>query len=106
MNLNKIFIAGNLTRDPKKSQTADGGLIVKFTIAVNEKFRDREDVSFVAVTTFGRIAEIAMDSLQKGSPVMIEGRLKQERWVGRDQKHQTKTRVYADKVQCLKAVRQ
>jgi len=85
-SFNRVMLLGNLTRDPQlrylpNSQTA----IVEFGLACNRKFKtqsgeDREEVTFVEITAFGRPAEIINQYCQKGRPIFIEGRLKFDSW--------------------------
>ena len=85
MNLNKVMIAGNLTRDPELRYTPKGTAVAELGLAINRVFSDdqgvkKEDATFVDVTLWGRTAEIAQQYLHKGSPVFIEGRLQLDTW--------------------------
>src|SRR5689334_11356666 len=85
-SFNRVMLLGNLTRDPQlrylpNNQTA----IAEFGLACNRKFKtqsgeDREEVTFVDITAFGRQAEIINQYCQKGRPIFIEGRLKFDSW--------------------------
>lgn len=84
-SFNKTIIMGNLVADPESRVTPGGMAICKFTLAVNRVFttkdgEKREEVSYVDVDAFGRSAETIARYLNKGSPLLVEGRLKQERW--------------------------
>lgn len=85
MNLNKLLLAGNLTRDPEMKFTAKGMAICAFGIAVNRKWKteggqEQEEVTFVDVTAFGKQAEVIAQYLKKGNPLFLEGRLKLDQW--------------------------
>jgi len=80
-SLNKVFLMGNLTRDPEMRTFGTGGQVCAISLAVNRRFRtsqgeDREEVCFVDVDVFGRQAENVANYLRKGSPALIEGRLR------------------------------
>lgn len=83
---NKVILIGNLTRDPDLRYTPKGIAIAKFTLAVNRAWRDtasgelKEEVTFVDIDAFGKQAETIGQYLKKGSPFMVEGRLKLDSW--------------------------
>lgn len=83
-------VMGNLTADPKVKYLQSGTAIVSMTVAVNHRIpgRDgaegRDEASFIDVTVFGKRAEVCSEHLAKGSSVLVEGRLKQERWEDRN----------------------
>ncbi len=84
-NLNKVMIIGNLTRDPELRHTPKGTAVAELGIAINRAWKDdsgqkQEETTFVDVTLWGRVAEIAQQYLTKGSPCYIEGRLQLESW--------------------------
>lgn len=82
---NKIIIAGNLTRDIELRYSQNGSAIAKTAIATSRKFtvngEKKEETCFVDITFFGRSGEIANQYLQKGSKILVEGRLSFEQWV-------------------------
>jgi single-strand DNA-binding protein len=85
MNLNRVTIAGNITRDPELRYTPKGTAICKFGMAINRKWKSesgeqKEEVTFVDVDAFGRTAENLAQYLKKGSPIYLEGRLKLDQW--------------------------
>ena len=89
MSFNKIIIVGNLGRDPELRYTPQGTAVCNFSMATNEKRRDKagemQDITtWFRVTLWGRQAENASKYLQKGSAVYIEGRLKLDEWTDRD----------------------
>jgi len=89
MNFNKIILAGHLTRDIEIKYTQGGTAIGKTGIASTRKFKSqtgemKEEVLFIDIVFFGRQAENANQYLRKGSPVLVEGRLKLEQWTAQD----------------------
>jgi len=89
MSFNKIIIVGNLGRDPELRYTPQGTAVCNFSMATNEKRRDKsgeqQDITtWFRITLWNRQAENASKYLQKGSPVYIEGRLKLDEWTDRD----------------------
>lgn len=104
-SLNKVFLIGNLTRDPELRYTPNGTAVVSFGIAVNRVFRDssgekKEETCFVRVVTFGKQAESCNQYLTKGRLVFVEGRLQNRSWESDGHKHNTLD-VIADRVQFL-----
>jgi single-strand DNA-binding protein len=79
-NLNVVVLQGNLTRDPETRFTAAGLAIVSFGIAVNGGFGEKEEVSFIDCTSFGKQGEALAKFFTKGKQILIQGRLRQERW--------------------------
>ncbi len=85
-SFNKVFLMGNLTRDVQmKYLPSSNTPVAEFGIACNRKFRtaageDREEVTFVDVTAFGKQAEVLNQYMTKGKPLFIEGRLKLDQW--------------------------
>lgn len=84
-SFNKVLLMGNLTRDPQLKYLPSQTAVVEFGIACNRKFKaasgeDREEVTFVDVTSFGKQAEVINQYFQKGKPIFIEGRLKYDSW--------------------------
>jgi single-strand DNA-binding protein len=85
-NLNKVMLMGNLTRDPQLKYLPNSqNAVVDFGIAVNRKYKlasgeDREEVTFVDVSSFGKQAEVINQYFTKGKPIFIEGRLKLDQW--------------------------
>lgn len=77
-NFNKLIMLGRLTTDPEHKTVAGG--LAKFTLAVSEKYKEKEDVVFLDFTVFGQQAETFCKYTKKGSQVLIDGRLKQEKW--------------------------
>ena len=106
-SLNKVFLMGNLTRDPQLRFIDNGTPVAEFGMAINRQWRDqsgsnKEEVCFVDVTVWGRRAEVVNEYLRKGRPVFIEGRLKYDTWEARDGGgKRSKLRVVADNFQFI-----
>jgi single-strand DNA-binding protein len=84
-SLNRVFLMGNLTRDPQVKFLPSQTQVAEFGIAMNRKFKgqdgsDREEVTFVDITAFGKTAELINQYFTKGKPIFIEGRLKYDQW--------------------------
>jgi single-strand DNA-binding protein len=101
---NRVILVGNLTRDPELRYIPSGTAVSDIGLAVNDRIKRGDqwvdEVTFVDITLWGRTAEIANEYLSKGSPVLIEGRLKLDRWEKDGQKH-SKLKVVGDKLQML-----
>jgi single-strand DNA-binding protein len=106
-SFNKVFLMGNLTRDPEIRTLPSGSHLAEMTVAVNHKFKladgtEREETCFARVTVFGRQAETCGQYLRKGRPVFVEGRLKTEEWE-KDGKTVSRLAIIAERVQFLGA---
>jgi single-strand DNA-binding protein len=106
MSFNKITLVGNLGRDPELRYTPQGTPVCSFTMATNEKRKDRsgepQDITtWFRVTLWGRQAETASQYLSKGRPVYIEGRLRVEEWTDRDNKQRYTLEVNATDMQFI-----
>lgn len=104
-NLNRVFLMGNLTRDPEIRYTPSGRAVGDLRMAVNRRFRTadgetRDETCFVTVVVWGRQAETSGEYLRKGSPLLVEGRLQYDEWERDGQKH-NRLRVVAERVQFL-----
>ena len=85
MNFNKVFLMGNLTRDPQSKYLSSQTAVAEFGLAVNRRYRtqqgeDKEETLFVDCTAFGKQAEVINQYCTKGKPLFVEGRLKYESW--------------------------
>src|SRR5258708_1283643 len=107
MSFNKIIIVGNLGRDPELRYTPQGTPVCSFSLATNEKRKDRttgenQDLTtWFRVTLWGRQAETASQYLTRGRPVYIEGRLRVEEWTDRDGKPRPTLEVHATDMQFI-----
>jgi single-strand DNA-binding protein len=101
---NRVILVGNLTRDVELRYIPSGTAVTDVGLAVSEKYKKNEqwveETSFFDVTIWGRTAEIAAEYLSKGSNVLIEGKLKQDRWEQDGQKR-SKVKVTCDRMQML-----
>jgi len=106
---NKVFLLGNLTRDPEVRYTPKGSAVADLGIAVNRQYtldngEKREEVTFVDVTLWGRQAEVAGEYLKKGRSVFIEGRLQLDTWDDKQSgQKRSKLKVIGEMMQMLGA---
>jgi len=103
---NRVILVGNLTRDPEIRYTPNGTPVCDLGLAVNERTKSAsgewvDEPVFVDVTLWERTAEVASEYLSKGSPVLIEGRLKLDSWQGTDGQKRSKLRVVCQRMQML-----
>jgi single-strand DNA-binding protein len=106
-NLNRVLLIGNLTRDPEIRYTPKGTAVADIALAVNRVFsgedgEKREEVTYVDVVVWSRLAEIAEQYLKKGRPVFIEGRLQLDSWDDKQTgQKRSRLRVVAENLQML-----
>lgn len=105
-NLNKVFLIGNLTRDPELRYTPGGTAVANLGIAVNRRFKDssgelKEEVCFLTVTVWDKQAEACCQYLKKGRPVFVEGVLQSRFWETNDGQKRSAIDVRAERVQFL-----
>jgi single-strand DNA-binding protein len=106
-SFNKVILLGNLTRDPEVRYTPKGSAVCDLGVAVNRVYTTeggerREEVTFVDVVLWARLAEIAGEYLRKGRPVFIEGRLQMDSWDDKQTgQKRTKLRVVGESMQLL-----
>lgn len=102
MNLNKVFIGGNLTRDPEMRALPSGGNVCSFTIATNRTYSKdgerKDDTEFHNIVTFGKLADTCAQYLKKAQFALVEGRIQTRNWEV-DGVRQHKTEIVADGVQ-------
>ena len=106
-SLNKVLLIGNLTRDPELRYVPSGSAVASFTLAMNRVYKlqtgeKKEEVSFVKVIVWGRMAEVCGEYLSKGSPVFVEGRLQSRSWDGPDGQKRSALEVIAVNIQFLR----
>ena len=107
MCMNKVMVAGNLTRDPVVRQTQSGFPVGSFGLAMNERYTtrqgaEREDVCFVEVEVWGKQAQTCGQYLRKGATAFVEGKLRSDQWEDRESgKRRNRLVVRADRVQFL-----
>ena len=106
-SLNKVMLIGNLTRDPEIKYTPKGTAIADIGLAVNRNYttesgEKREEVTFIDVTLWGRVAEIVGEYCQKGRPLFVEGRLQLDQWDDKQTgQKRSKLKVVGDNIQLL-----
>ena len=106
MSYNKITIIGNLGRDPELRYTPQGDAVCDFSVAVNDRKRDKagewQDVTtWFKVTLWGKKAESASKYLTKGRKAYVEGRLQMEEWTDRDGNTRHTLAIQGSEVQFL-----
>lgn len=104
-SFNRVILVGNVTRDPELRYISSGTAVTDIGLAVNDRRKNAagewvEETTFVDVTLWGRTAEVAGEYVAKGSPLLIEGRLKLDTWE-KDGKKNSKLRVVCDRMQLL-----
>ncbi len=106
-SFNKVILLGNLTRDPEVRYTPKGSAVCDLGLAVNRQYsldngEKREEVTYVDVVLWARLAEIAGEYLKKGRPVFIEGRLQLDTWDDKQSgQKRSKLRVVGETMQLL-----
>ncbi|MCA9214314.1 MAG: single-stranded DNA-binding protein [Planctomycetales bacterium] len=104
---NRVVLLGNLTRGVELKTTQSGTAVAEIGLAVNDRVKRNDewvdDVTFVDVTLWARSAEVAAQYLTKGSPILVEGRLKLDRWETDEGERRSRLRVTADRMQMLGA---
>lgn len=101
MSLNRAQIIGNLTRDPEVRQTGSGRSVANFGVATSSRWTDssgqlQEKTEFHNVVAWGKLADICVQYLRKGSKVFVEGRLQTRDWEGEDGVKRYRTEIIAD----------
>lgn len=105
-NLNRVFLMGNLTRDPELKYIPSGSAVVTLGLAVNRFYtgsddEKKEDVSYFNVVVWNKSAEACSQYLHKGSPVFVEGRLQSRSWETSDGQKRNTVEVVARRVEFL-----
>ena len=107
-NLNSVILLGNLTRDPEVRYTPSGTPVARLGLAVNNRVKQgdewKDDPCFVDVTVFGKQAESCGEYLNKGQPVLVEGRLQYRTWETPEGQKRSKHEVVAFRVQFMPKV--
>lgn len=104
--LNRVFLIGNLTRDPELRYTPNNSAVADLGLAVNRSYRDQsgeiqEETAFVDVTAWGKQAENCSQYLSKGSPAFVEGRLTFDSWENQQGERRSKLKVTATRIDFL-----
>lgn len=105
-SMNRVFLIGNLTRAPELRYTPSGTAVSDLRLAVNRDFttqagEKRQETSFLTVVVWGKQAEASGEYLDKGSPVLVEGRLQTRDWETRDGQKRSVVEVVAERIQFL-----
>ena len=106
-SVNKVMLIGNLTRDPEIKYTPKGTAIADIALAVNRTYstesgEKREEVTFIDVTLWGRVAEIVGEYCKKGRPLFVEGRLQLDTWDDKTTgQKRSKLKVVGENIQLL-----
>lgn len=105
-SLNKVFLIGNLTRAPELRYTPNGTAVSDLRLAVNRAYttqsgEKRQETYFLTVVVWGKQAETCGEYLDKGSPILVEGRLQTREWEGKDGQRRNVVEVVADRIQFL-----
>ena len=111
MNLNRVILAGNLTRDPQLSYLPSQTAVVDFGLAINRKWASKdgekkEETCFVDCIAFGKTGENINKYLHKGDPFLVEGRLKFESWTAQDGSKRSKHKVVVESFQFIGSAEQ
>lgn len=106
VNLNKVFLVGNLTRDPELRYTPGGTPVATLGLAVNRFYKakdgqNQQDTCFVNVVVWGQAAEASNQYLQKGRQVLVDGRLQSRSWENQQGQKRTTIEVVANSVQFM-----
>jgi single-strand DNA-binding protein len=104
MYLNKVFILGNLTRDPELRQTTGGQPVATFGMATNSFYTDKaggkqKRTEFHTIVVWGRQAEIASQFLKKGSSALVEGRIQTRTWQDKQGANRQTTEIVCERIQ-------
>src|SRR5476649_1856635 len=110
LNINRVMLAGNLTRDPQVRFFANERAVANFGLAINHRYKtkegeQKEDTTFVDIEAWGRTAELVGQYLTKGRACYVEGRLKLDSWDDKDGQKRSKLKVVADTIQFLDSPR-
>jgi single-strand DNA-binding protein len=105
-SLNKVLVMGRLTRDPDSRYTPSGTAVLNMGLAVSRRYPHpsgewREEVCFINVVAWQKLAERLAPILRKGTPVLVEGRLQSRSWEGQDGQKRNTIEVNAQSIQVL-----
>lgn len=99
--MNKVILAGRLTKDPEVRYTQTGVAVASFTLAVNRRFSKEKVADFIPIVVWDKIAEIVGNNLVKGSQVLIEGRIQIRSYDAQDGSKRYVTEVIAHDVEFM-----
>ena len=105
--MNKVILIGNLTRDPEVKYLPSGANVTEFDLAVNRRFKGKdgsrqEETLFVSISAWGRTGELVAEYMKKGRKLLVEGRLKMDRWQDKnDGSNRSKISVVAEAIEFI-----
>ncbi len=104
MNLNKVLLIGNLTRDPESKSTTTGRTVTTFTIATNRIWTDQDGqkqqkTEFHNIVAWGKLGDICAQYLKRGTLIYAEGRLETRSWDGQDGIKRYRTEIILENMQ-------
>ena len=106
-SINKVILIGNLGKDPEVRYTASGSAVANFSLATNERWKDKqsgnmeERTEWHKVVAWGKQAELCKEYLSKGRTIYLEGRLQTRQWDDKDGNKRYTTEVVAQTIQFL-----
>src|SRR6266852_7850848 len=105
-SINSVTLLGHLPRNPRLTHTSSGKAVCDFGLALNRRWLDlngnsQQETTFVDVTAWNQQAEVISAYCQKGRPVVVEGRLEQERWESPGGEKRSRLKVVAQRVTFL-----
>ncbi len=106
VSLNRVLIAGRLTKKPELRRTPNGASVTDLLVALNREFttlngEKQHETCFVDIVVWGKLAESCVGALDTSSPVLVEGRLQLDTWYGKTGEKRCKLRVAAERVQFI-----
>ena len=104
--INYVIVSGNLTKDPVSRQTSNQTPVVNFSLASNRRYKDssnqwQEDVCYVGIVAWNRLAESCRDRLKKGSAVLVDGELQSRSWKTDEGHNRSIVEIKARRIQFL-----
>jgi single-strand DNA-binding protein len=105
-SLNKVLLMGNLTRPPELRYTPSGAAVADMRLAVSRNYttqsgEKRDETAFLTVIAWGKTAENCSEYLDKGSQILVEGRIQTRDWEGKDGQKRSATEIVAERVQFI-----
>ena len=104
--INKVILLGNVGREPELRQTRDGRSIATFSLATNRSYLNKsgereEETEWHRVVSFGRLADVCGQYLEKGRPVYLEGKIHTHQWADKEGNSRNTTEILLDTLQLL-----
>lgn len=105
-SINKVFVLGNLGRDPETRYMPNGDAVTNFSVATSRYWKNKEgerqeETEWHRVVCFGKTAEVAGEYLQKGNACHVEGHLKTRKWQDKDGVDRYSTEIVCDQLTLL-----